>query len=94
MGWQPPCCCKATWMEGVHADDSSESITLIDETGAERRYHLHDAFDVDDVAYYLVEAADDPSQVLLLRESSGGLETVDGEEFKRVITALEKDEIE
>jgi uncharacterized protein YrzB (UPF0473 family) len=78
----------------VTADDSTEPITLIDETGTERRYRLHDAFDVEDVHYYLVEAADDPSQVLLLRESTGGLETVDGEEFKRVITALEKDEIE
>jgi len=78
----------------VTADDSTEPITLIDETGVERRYRLHDAFDVEDVHYYLVEAADDPSQVLLLRESTGGLETVDGDEFKRVITALEKDEVE
>ena len=76
------------------ADDSAEPITLIDETGAERRYRLHDAFDVEAVHYYLVEAADDPSQVLLLRESPGGLGTVDGDEFKRVITALEKDEVE
>jgi uncharacterized protein YrzB (UPF0473 family) len=78
----------------VTTDDSAEPITLIDETGAERRYRLHDAFDVEDVHYYLVEAADDPSQVLLLRESAGGLETVDGDEFKSVITALEKDEVE
>ena len=39
-------------------------------------------------------AADDATQVLLLRESAGGLETVDGDEFKRVITALEKDDVE
>jgi hypothetical protein len=77
----------------VPADDS-EPITLIDETGVERRFRLHDAFDVQDVHYYLVEAADDPSQVLLLRESGGGLETVDGDEFKRVMTALEEDEVE
>lgn len=76
------------------ADDTTEPVTLIDETGAERQYRLHDAFDVDEVHYYLVEAVDDPSQVLLLRESTDGLETVDGEEFKRVITALEKDEVE
>lgn len=74
--------------------DNAEPITLIDETGVERRYRLHDAFDLEGVNYYLVEAADDPSQVLLLRESPGGLETVDGEEFKRVITALEKDDVE
>jgi hypothetical protein len=77
----------------VPADDS-EPITLIDETGAERRFRLHDAFDVQEVHYYLVEAADDPSQVLLLRETAGGLETVDGDEFKRVMTALEEDEVE
>jgi hypothetical protein len=74
--------------------DNAEPITLIDETGVERRYRLHDAFDLEGVNYYLVEAAEDPSQVLLLRESPGGLETVDGEEFKRVITALEKDDVE
>jgi hypothetical protein len=74
--------------------DSAEPITLIDEAGVERRYRLHDAFDLEGVNYYLVEAADDATQVLLLRESAGGLETVDGDEFKRVITALEKDDVE
>jgi diaminopimelate decarboxylase len=77
----------------VPADDS-EPITLIDETGVERQFRLHDAFDVQEVHYYLVEAADDPSQVLLLRETGGGLETVDGDEFRRVMTALEEDEVE
>jgi diaminopimelate decarboxylase len=74
--------------------EGAEPITLIDEAGVERRYRLHDAFDLEGVNYYLVEAFDDPSQVLLLRESTDGLETVDGEEFKRVITALEKDDVE
>lgn len=78
----------------MSAEDAGEPISLIDEAGVERRYRLHDAFDLEGVNYYLVEAADDPSQVLLLRESAGGLETVDGEEFKRVITALEKDDVE
>jgi len=32
--------------------------------------------------------------VLLLRETGGGLETVDGDEFRRVMTALEADEVE
>ncbi len=77
----------------VPADDS-EPIILIDETGLERRFRLHDAFDVQEIHYYLVEAVDDPSQVLLLRETGGGLETVDGDEFKRVMTALEEDEVE
>ena len=72
----------------------SQVITLIDESGVERRFTMHDAFDLDDTAYYLVEDVDDPSQVLLLRESGSGLETVDGEEFKRVIVALEKDDVE
>ncbi len=74
--------------------DESEPITLIDEAGVERRFRMHDAFDVQEVHYYLVEAADDPSQVLLLRETGSGLETVDGNEFKRVMTALEEDEVE
>jgi hypothetical protein len=72
----------------------SEIVTLIAEDGAERRFTMHDAFDVDGVAYYLVEGVDDPDEVLLLRESELGLETVDGDEFTRVMTALEEDRVE
>jgi hypothetical protein len=72
----------------------SDQVTLVDETGAERRFTLHDAFDLDGVAYYLVEDAADPERVLLLRESESGLETVDGDEFKRVMEALEEDRVE
>jgi len=71
-----------------------EVVTLIDEAGVERRFALHDAFEVDGVSYYLVEDAADTSQVLLLRETPFGLETVDGDEFARVMKALEKDEVE
>ena len=46
------------------------------------------------MAYYLVEDASDPESVLLLRESGSGLETVDGDEFKRVMLALEQDRVE
>jgi hypothetical protein len=55
---------------------------------------MHDAFDLEDVVYYLVEDVEDPSQVLLLRENDGGLETVDGDEFARVIAAMETDKAE
>jgi Protein of unknown function (DUF1292) len=72
----------------------SDEVTLIDETGAERRFRMHDAFDLDGVAYFLVEDAQDPEAVLLLRESASGLETVDGDDFKRVMDALEKDDVE
>jgi hypothetical protein len=72
----------------------SEQVTLVDESGAERRFVLHDAFDLDGVAYYLVEDAADSERVLLLRESDSGLETVDGDEFKRVMEALEEDRVE
>jgi uncharacterized protein YrzB (UPF0473 family) len=75
--------------------ENDQLVTLIDETGRERRFRLHDAFDLDDVVYYLVEDVEDTTQVMLLREeTAGGLETVDGDEFKRVITALEKDAVE
>ena len=70
-------------------DAQAQDITLIDEDGSERAFHLHDAFDVDGVAYYLVEAAGDPDMVLLLKESGQGLETVEDDEFDRVITLLE-----
>jgi hypothetical protein len=72
----------------------TDEVTLIDETGAERRFRMHDAFDVDGVAYYLVEDVKDPDRVLLLRESETGLETVDGAEFNRVMAALEQDTVE
>ena len=74
--------------------DSGEVVTLLDETGLERRFTMHDAFDLDGTAYYLVESVDDPNQVLLLRESEGGLETVDGDELARVMAALEEDRVD
>ena len=72
----------------------AEHVTLVDETGAERRFTLHDAFDLDGAAYYLVEDASDAERVLLLRESDTGLETVDGDEFERVMQALEQDQVD
>ena len=72
----------------------SDEVTLIDEAGVERRFKMHDAFDLEGVAYYLVEDITDPDRVLMLRETGSGLETVDGDEFKRVMAALEQDRIE
>jgi hypothetical protein len=72
----------------------SDEVTLVDETGVERRFKMHDAFDLEGVAYYLVEDVTDPDRVLLLRETGTGLETVDGDEFKRVMEALEQDTVE
>ena len=72
----------------------SQPITLVDEAGREHQFRLHDAFDHEGVAYYLVENIDDPSEVLLLRDQDGALESVEGEEFQRVIAALEGDEVE
>jgi hypothetical protein len=72
------------------ADEPSE-VELVDESGVGRRFRLHDVFDFEGAAYYLVEAVDDPEQVLLLREGQGTLETVEGAEFDRVMAALESD---
>jgi len=72
-------------------DAENAVVTLLDEGGAEREFVLHDAFDMDGHTYYLVEAADDPEQVLLLRETDRGLESVDGPEFERVLTLMEAD---
>jgi hypothetical protein len=72
-------------------EDEGEEVTLVDESGAEQRFRLHDAFDLEDVTYYLVEAADDPDMVLLLKETEDGLESVEQEEFDRVISELETD---
>jgi uncharacterized protein YrzB (UPF0473 family) len=70
-------------------DDEPEVVTLIDEQGGERRFYLHDAFDADGSTYYVVEAANDPEQVMLLKETDAGLESVGGEELERVINELE-----
>jgi len=71
-----------------------KEVVLVDESGAEHRFSLHDAFDLDGAAYYLVEDVDDPERVMLLREGADGLETVDREEFGRVMQALEEDRVE
>ena len=65
--------------------NEAEEISLVDEAGVERRFRLHDAFDLDENVYYLVEAVDDPEVVILLRERSGTLESVEGAEFDRVL---------
>ena len=72
----------------------NDEVTLVDDAGVERRFRLHDAFDLEEVTYYLVEDLTDPDRVLLLQETPSGLETVDGDEFKRVMAALEEDRIE
>jgi len=72
----------------------SEEVTLVDEAGVERRFRMHDAFELEGVSYYLVEDAADANEVLLLRETDTGLETVGGEDFDRVMGALQEDEVE
>jgi hypothetical protein len=72
--------------------DEPEVVTLIDEAGAERRFYLHDAFDADGATYYVVESAEDPEQVMLLKETESGLESVGGDELERVIDTLETED--
>ncbi len=74
--------------------DAPQPITLIDESGNEHTFRMHDAFELEGVAYYLVESAEDSSEVMLLREAGGGLETVEDAEFQRVMAALEEDRVD
>jgi hypothetical protein len=69
----------------------ADEVTLVDEGGVERRFRLHDAFDLEDATYYLLEAVEDPDEVLLLRERLGTLESVEGAEFDRVLALLEEE---
>ncbi len=80
--------------EEHNGGEEPQPITLIDESGEERTFRLHDAFELEGITYYLVEGEGEPSEVLLLREVGGSLETVDGAEFQRVMTALEHDEVD
>jgi hypothetical protein len=75
----------------VEEASDPEAVTLVDEQGREREFNLHDAFELEGVDYYLVEAADDPEMVLVLREEGGALVAVEGEEFERVIKMLESE---
>jgi uncharacterized protein YrzB (UPF0473 family) len=98
-GWRLRCCFRVISTTGgdrslAEDEEHPQHITLIDESGRERQFQLHDAFDHEGGVYYLVENVDDPEQVLLLREAGDGLETVEGEEFQRVIAALEEDQVE
>jgi hypothetical protein len=72
----------------------AEQVTLVDESGVERRFKLHDAFEHEGVAYYLVEDTADTERVLLLRESPTGLESVTGQDFDTVMEALEQDDVD
>jgi hypothetical protein len=81
-------------MGQAHDADDPQKVTLIDESGRERKFTLHDAFDLEGAAYYLVEGVDDPDEVLLLKEVEGALQTVEDDEFQRVMAALEQDHVE
>ena len=72
--------------------EEPELVTLIDESGAERQFYMHDAFDADGATYYVVEAEDDPEQVMLLKETGSGLESIAGDELDRVIGILETED--
>ncbi len=75
--------------------DAPEEVTLVDESGRERKFRMHDAFELEGATYYLVEGWDDPEEVLLLREVEGGaLVTVEDDEFQRVMKALDDDVVE
>jgi hypothetical protein len=76
----------------VTEETEPQPIVLIDESGEERSFLLHDAFDAEGRTYYLVEAADDPEMVVLLRETDGQLESVQGAEFDRVLALLEAED--
>lgn len=68
---------------------SEQLVTLIGEDGASRAFRVHDAIELDGRSYYLVEAVDDPDEVLVLRETDGGLDAVEGDELDRVLDELD-----
>ena len=68
-----------------------EVVTFLDEEGKERRFRLHDAFELESTPYYVVESVDDPEEVLVLREASDGFEAIAGDELDRIIEALEEE---
>ncbi|MDQ6898382.1 MAG: DUF1292 domain-containing protein [Candidatus Dormibacteraeota bacterium] len=71
--------------------DLDGPVVLIDEVGREHSFRVHDAFDLGGRSYYLVEAADDPEQVMFLKEADGTLETVDPDELQSLLAFLEND---
>ena len=78
--------------QGPGEEEEEPVVTLVDETGEERSFRLHDAFEVDGEAFYLVEALDEAGMVLILKEGEAGLESLTGDEFDRVLAILEAEE--
>jgi hypothetical protein len=77
---------------GGGGSEPTQEVSLIDEAGQERRFRLHDVFDLDASAYYLVEAVDNPEEVLLLRETPEGLESVEFDEMNELMARLDEQE--
>ena len=63
-------------------------IELIDEAGQRHGFLLRDVFDLEEGTYYLVERPEDSDQVLLLRETELGLETLELEELDGVLEQI------
>ncbi|HLH70396.1 MAG TPA: hypothetical protein VKY90_15610 [Candidatus Dormibacteraeota bacterium] len=66
-------------------------VELLDESGAERRFRVHDAVEEGGTTYYLVEALDGGDEVMILKERSGVLETVEEDEVELVLTLFESE---
>ncbi|HZV51679.1 MAG TPA: hypothetical protein VFD49_18180 [Candidatus Dormibacteraeota bacterium] len=66
-------------------------IELVDESGTERRFRVHDAAEGEGTTYYLVEALDGGGEVMILKERSGRLETVEEDELELAIALLESE---
>ncbi|MGH7877324.1 MAG: hypothetical protein ACRENM_06605 [Candidatus Dormibacteraceae bacterium] len=73
-------------------DEPGQRIELIGEDGREHVFLLHDAFDVEGGIYYLVEASDDPQQVLVLKAVGDRLEALRGQELDRVMAHLDEED--
>ncbi|HUZ89287.1 MAG TPA: hypothetical protein VMU49_05615 [Candidatus Acidoferrales bacterium] len=73
-------------------DEPPQRIELIGEDGREHVFLLHDAFEMEGGIYYLVEASDDPQQVLVLKAAGDRLEALRGKELDRVMAHLDEED--
>ena len=73
-------------------DAEERKVSLFDEAGRERIFTVHDALKAEQDTYYLVESVEDRAEVLVLRETAEGLETVSSPELERVLELFEEED--
>ncbi|MHB8572286.1 MAG: DUF1292 domain-containing protein [Candidatus Dormibacteria bacterium] len=73
-------------------EEDLQVISLVDESGGEVDFYVHDILELDGHEYYILESVSDAEEVLVLRRDDEQLVSLeDQEELDRVVDLLESD---